>query len=285
MNKLGAIILLVAVFGYGYSQFVGLQDTCPGTKFCSCQNFNNSTNFYCNRGGDSTTVTVTASRTRLLIDCNDGVGSFTDILPKLNESFFNSSELQFTLRACTLPKKFREISEHFPPIVKAKFTSGNNDIVSKDFFEKNSIIEDLSVQVEIDAPPIWHNLKNLENLTLLLRAESGNHVPSTIFQENLKLKICKLSIKGENISLPSQLFSRNEALEYVGLSLYHSWNQFVGFEDELFSNKKNLKKVHLYNRFPATTNEEVNIPDRLFRNSTNLETITLFNFGLTRINL
>lgn len=206
-----------------------------------------------------------------------------ELLPDFNTNYPTVTMVVMTLKSCTLPYKFSKISSKFPPIKGLDLTdiSKGHSNFSDDLFEKNSPITELSFGPELikTAPSVLRNLKLLEKVSIDCEF---CYIKSTLFEENLNLKICKIKLKGFNGNLPLQLFHRNTALE----SVYIDYQRYLGYVDHpnliadgFLSNLESLKRVELlavsmYNSTPA---------EFLFENSTSLEAIFMLDFKLEQI--
>lgn len=279
-------------FGFGYAVAVD-QSSCFRPVNCTCNVKPDGTiTFRC--GGDKDYFKIAVKVAKLTITCKGNPSNY-NVLPRLNESFF-ASKIHLTLQKCILPYKFLEISRKFPPIRKAIFILDQSRNISRDFFDRNSILTDLHFDVKTSDPPILHNLKKLKNLTLnLYCVGNAEAVNRTLFEENLHLKTCKMNVYGKRISLPTQLFHRNKAMKSIEIELIEhakpvsnesdiessgETSQKVRIGDSLFANMKKLKTVSLKNSFAEPLEH---FPENSFANSTNLESILLNGFRMRHL--
>lgn len=274
------VTILVTVLGYGYV-LCYTQSRCIEVENCVCQDYESSVQFLCSDSDGELRVELLPEY--ILIEClydvNIYIGEVLKLIPKMNESFF-LNDIELHVESCILPYTFSTISEKFPPIKTANFLLTEKVYnISKDFFEENSPLTDLTFNDPIIFAPVnmLRNLKNLQKVIIRSKYQVSKkitYIPSNLFEGNINLKICEIYLRGNFMIVPSTLFNTNEALEQVTIHFYHR----IVFDDELLSNKKNLTMAELISFDIAKP-----VPNKTFRNSTNLKIIGLRNFGLTNL--
>lgn len=273
--------------GFGYASSYGKSD-CFEVVNCTCEtDYFSKIKFNCSSDYGNVAVEV-ENKEILSINCEEFYNKesveFYDVLPQLGESYFTNG-LSLLMRFCPLPYKFSTISAKYPPIRKARFFLAQIHNVSQDFFDIDSPLTDFTFEEEVI---YWNvnillNLKNLENAELSTELAFPRALPSKLFEGNMKLRSCTMSISGMESRIPSEFFHLNNALEQVIITFCTQASQQFGsniIEDRLLSNKINLVTVKLNSCKLAAVPA---IPDQIFRNSTNLETIWLKCMGLTHL--
>lgn len=281
------VIILLTVLS---SVLCFAQKCCFKVKQCVCDCDDSFIQIQCvaNEG----TIVILVS-TDILIECEthsninniNNNKKLLEMIPKINESYFRNIDIiDLHLDGCDLPYTFSTISEKFPPIKRLTFFQKEYpQNISQNFFGENSPLTNLTFNDPIVFAPVHmlRNLKNLQFVKITLQYLFHNTitpivhiVPSNLFEGNINLEICLISLEGKSVKLPSKLFDTNDALKQVHINFYKD----NAFEDELLSNKKKLILAQFESFDLAKP-----VPNKTFRNSTNLNIIWLKGFGLTNL--